>query len=76
MDYGQFENSVKKLVNFELAAVSNRKNKNKIKNKINKEKRQAIGHFRVPKTLTLKTRPSAILFLVKMSFICMIMKKK
>ena len=31
-----------------------------------------IGHFRVPKTLTLKTRPSAKPF--KMSFICMIIK--
>ena len=33
-----------------------------------------IGHFRVSKTLTLKTRPSARPFLWKMSLICMKIK--
>ena len=33
-----------------------------------------IGYFRVPKTFTLKTRPSAKTSLVKMNFICIIVK--
>ena len=41
----------------------------------NKHFQISMGHFRVPKTLTFKTRLSAKTFLVRMTFTCMRLKK-